>query len=333
MNFFTDFLYLIALIVGAYFYAKSIDGFDHADYTAYILYITMLINPIRTLTNIFEQIQNGMTGFERYQEILNEKEEDQNENGLIFNGLKNKIKFKNVSFSYQNKDQEREVLSNISFEINKGETTALVGPSGGGKTTICHLLPRFYIQDSGEILFDGVESSKFTLRSLRKNIGLVSQDVFLFSGTIRENILYGNFEANEEEMIEASKKANIHEFVMSLEKGYDTDIGERGVKLSGGQKQRISIARAFLKNPDILILDEATSALDTITEVMIQEAIARLSQGRTVLVVAHRLSTIKNADNILVISPNGIEEQGNHEELLKKDGHYSHLYKAQFELF
>lgn len=332
MNFFTDFLYLLALVTGGVFYAFKIDNFSHPEYTAYILYITMMINPIRTLTNIFDQIQNGMTGFERFQEVMNEKEENQNLDGLEFLGLKDNIEFKNVSFNYENKE-EKEVLNNLNFVIEKGKTTALVGPSGGGKTTICHLIPRFYVQDQGEILFDGVDSSLFTLPSLRKKIGIVSQDVFLFSGTIKENIAYGNLEASDEEIIEAAKKANIHEFIMSLEHGYDADIGERGVRLSGGQKQRLSIARAFLKNPEILILDEATSALDTVTEVLIQEAIERLSEGRTVLVVAHRLSTIKNADKIIVISPNGIEEIGNHEELLNKKGIYHNLYNAQFNLF
>lgn len=332
MNFFTDFMYFLALITGGVFYAFSIDGFSHPQYTAYILYITMMINPIRTLTNIFDQIQNGMTGFERFQEIMDEKEEYQNLDGVEFVGLKNKIEFKNVSFNYENKE-EKEVLNNLNFVIEKGKTTALVGPSGGGKTTICHLIPRFYIQDSGNIYFDEIDSSCFQLSSLRKKIGIVSQDVFLFSGTIKENIAYGNLNATDEEIIEASKKANIHDYIVSLEHGYDADIGERGVRLSGGQKQRISIARAFLKNPDILILDEATSALDTVTELLIQEAIERLSKGRTVLVVAHRLSTIKNADKIIVISQNGIEEVGNHDELINKKGQYYELYNAQFKLF
>lgn len=332
MNFFTDFMYFLALITGGIFYAFSIDGFSHPQYIAYILYITMMISPIRTLTNIFDQIQNGMTGFERFQEIMDEKEENQNLNGIEFIGLKNKIEFKNVSFNYEN-NEEKEVLNNLNFVIEKGKTTALVGPSGGGKTTICHLIPRFYIQDSGNIYFDENDSSCFQLSSLRKKIGIVSQDVFLFSGTIKENIAYGNLNATDEEIIEASKKANIHEYIVSLEHGYDADIGERGVRLSGGQKQRISIARAFLKNPDILILDEATSALDTVTELLIQEAIERLSKGRTVLVVAHRLSTIKNADKIIVISQNGIEEIGNHNELINKKGQYYELYNAQFKLF
>ncbi len=332
MNFFTDFLYLLALLVGGIYLANGINGFSSPDYTAYILYITMLINPIRTLVNIFEQIQNGMTGYERFKEVMKECEEDENLEGLEFKGLNKQIEFKDVSFKYNNIEQQREVLSHMNFVIEKGKTTALVGPSGGGKTTICNLLPRFYIQESGEILFDDVDSSKFKLASLRKSIGIVSQDVFLFSGTIKENIIYGNLNATEEEMIDAAKKANIHDFIMTLEKGYDTDIGERGVRLSGGQKQRISIARAFLKNPEILILDEATSALDTITELLIQEAIARLSQGRTVLVVAHRLSTIKNADKIIVLDSTGILEQGTHEELLELNKNYASLYNAQFKL-
>ena len=332
MNFFVDILYLVSLVSGGLFYAFKIDGFSALDFATYLMFITILIDPIRKLINIFDQIQNGMTGFERFIEIMNEDEEDLNLNGINFTGLKEKIEFKDVKFSYEN-EETKVVLNNMSFIIEKGKTTALVGPTGGGKTTICNLLPRFYKQDQGEILFDGIDSSKFNLVTLRDKIGIVSQDVFLFSGTIRENIVYGNLSCSEEEMIEAAKKANIHQFIMSLEKGYDTDIGERGVRLSGGQKQRISIARAFLKNPEILILDEATSALDTVTEVLIQEAISRLSVGRTVLVVAHRLSTIKNADNIIVLTQNGIEESGTHEELLAKQGIYHDLYNAQFRIF
>ena len=332
MNFFVDILYLVSLVSGGLFYAFKIDGFSALDFATYLMFITILIDPIRKLINIFDQIQNGMTGFERFIEIMNEDEEDLNLNGINFTGLKEKIEFKDVKFSYEN-EETKVVLNDMSFIIEKGKTTALVGPTGGGKTTICNLLPRFYKQDQGEILFDGIDSSKFNLVTLRDKIGIVSQDVFLFSGTIRENIVYGNLSCSEEEMIEAAKKANIHQFIMSLEKGYDTDIGERGVRLSGGQKQRISIARAFLKNPEILILDEATSALDTVTEVLIQEAISRLSVGRTVLVVAHRLSTIKNADNIIVLTQNGIEESGTHEELLAKQGIYHGLYNAQFRIF
>ena len=332
MNFFVDILYLVSLVSGGLFFAFKIDGFSALDFATYLMFITILIDPIRKLINIFDQIQNGMTGFERFIEIMNEDEEDLNLNGINFTGLKEKIEFKDVKFSYEN-EETKVVLNNMSFIIEKGKTTALVGPTGGGKTTICNLLPRFYKQDQGEILFDGIDSSKFNLVTLRDKIGIVSQDVFLFSGTIRENIVYGNLSCSEEEMIEAAKKANIHQFIMSLEKGYDTDIGERGVRLSGGQKQRISIARAFLKNPEILILDEATSALDTVTEVLIQEAISRLSVGRTVLVVAHRLSTIKNADNIIVLTQNGIEESGTHEELLAKQGIYHGLYNAQFRIF
>ena len=332
MNFFVDILYLVSLVSGGLFYAFKIDGFSALDFATYLMFITILIDPIRKLINIFDQIQNGMTGFERFIEIMNEDEEDLNLNGINFTGLEEKIEFKDVKFSYEN-EETKVVLNNMSFIIEKGKTTALVGPTGGGKTTICNLLPRFYKQDQGEILFDGIDSSKFNLVTLRDKIGIVSQDVFLFSGTIRENIVYGNLSCSEEEMIEAAKKANIHQFIMSLEKGYDTDIGERGVRLSGGQKQRISIARAFLKNPEILILDEATSALDTVTEVLIQEAISRLSVGRTVLVVAHRLSTIKNADNIIVLTQNGIEESGTHEELLAKQGIYHGLYNAQFRIF
>ena len=232
MNFFVDILYLVSLVSGGLFYAFKIDGFSALDFATYLMFITILIDPIRKLINIFDQIQNGMTGFERFIEIMNEDEEDLNLNGINFTGLKEKIEFKDVKFSYEN-EETKVVLNDMSFIIEKGKTTALVGPTGGGKTTICNLLPRFYKQDQGEILFDGIDSSKFNLVTLRDKIGIVSQDVFLFSGTIRENIVYGNLSCSEEEMIEAAKKANIHQFIMSLEKGYDTDIGERGVRLSG----------------------------------------------------------------------------------------------------
>jgi len=222
------------------------------------------------------------------------------------------------------------VLNHISLEIEKGQTFALVGPSGGGKTTICHLIPRFYPVSSGKILIDGKNIEDITLSSLRRNIGIVQQDIYLFNASIRENILYGKLDATEEEVITAAKRANIHDYIMSLENGYDTQIGERGVRLSGGQKQRLSIARVFLKNPPILILDEATSALDNTTEILIQQALDELSKGRTTIVVAHRLSTIKRADEIAVINEGKILEQGNHEELLAREGMYADLYRLQF---
>ena len=232
--------------------------------------------------------------------------------------------------SYSSDEGER-VISGFSMKIPAGKTTALVGPSGGGKTTICHLIPRFYETDGGEITIDGFNVKDLKRAALRKNIGIVQQDVFLFNGTIRENIAYGNFEASQNEIEEAAKRANIHEYILSLPDGYDTNVGERGVKLSGGQKQRISIARAFLKNPPILILDEATSALDNATEMLIQDSLSKLSQGRTTLVVAHRLSTVKNADEIIVVTANGIEERGTHAELIEKGGIYRNLYDFQFK--
>ena len=267
---------------------------------------------------------------------MNQKEENVNEGAQEVDKLEGNIVFKNVSFSYLNSQEENlefeGVLKNVSLNISKGQTIALVGPSGGGKTTICHLIPNFYKVNQGEILVDGHNINDLTFHSLRKNIGIVQQDVFLFNGSIKENILYGNLEASEEEVYDAARKANIHDYILTLPEGYDTQIGERGIKLSGGQKQRLSIARVFLKNPSILILDEATSALDNATEILIQKALDDLTKGRTTLVVAHRLSTIKNADEIYVIEDGHIVEHGPHDELLKdENGAYSKLYKAQFD--
>lgn len=329
MGFFTDFLYLLVLFSGGIFFYKGI--IDIGDFTAYILFITMIISPIKTLISIFEQIQNGMTGFARFQEVLNIPIEEEKNDAIVLNSFERDIRFNDVVFSYNKNDGEgKEVLNHVTFELKKGETLALVGPTGAGKSTICHLLPRFYEIDGGSITIDNNDIRDLTRYSLRKNIGIVAQDVYLFSGTIYENIIYGKFDATMEEVIEASKNANIHDFIMSLDDGYNTYVGERGVKLSGGQKQRISIARAFLKNPPILILDEATSALDNATEVQIQKALETLSYGRTTIVVAHRLSTVKNADKIIVINTNGIEEEGTHDELIKKCGTYSTLYQYQF---
>ena len=316
MNFFTDFLYLVAIFSGGLFFYFEI--IDIGELTAYILYIATLINPIRTFINIFEQIQSGMTGFERFVEIMHEEEEKEDKNPLILKNFNEEIEYKNINFNY--KKNLPLVLKNFSLKIKKGSTIALVGPTGGGKTTICHLLPRFYEINDGIITIDGIDIKKFTFSSLREHIGIVAQDVFLFAGTVKENIAYGKPNATEEEIIEAAKKANIHEFIMSLEFTYDTYVGERGVKLSGGQKQRISIARAFLKNPEILILDEATSALDNVTEMQIQQALENLCQGRTTIVVAHRLSTVKKADEIIVINDGEIKEKGTHDSLIKLNG-------------
>lgn len=319
-GFSTDMLSYAVLIVGGIFAIKGKIGLGA--FFAYLLYFKIFTDPIKKLVNFMEQFQSGMTGFQRYLEILDENKEKERPAATELKEVKGKITFKDAYFSYEDK----EILSGISLDIEPGKTLALVGPSGGGKTTFCNLIPRFYDLDKGHILIDDKSIYDITLDSLRKNIGIVQQDVFLFTGTIKENIRYGNFEATDKQIIEAAKKANIDEFVSTLEKGYDTYIGERGIKLSGGQKQRIAIARVFLKNPPILILDEATSALDNATEYYIKKSLDELSKGRTTIVVAHRLSTIKNADQIIVLTDNGIEEKGTHSELLKKNGIYSELY-------
>lgn len=322
MNLFMDILELLALVAGGYY--TFLGRISLGDYTAYILYVKMFIEPIKKLINFTEQYQSGMTGFERFREILNEETEKENENSIDLKEVKGNIDIENVSFIYED---ETEVLSDISLSIEAGKTIALVGPSGGGKTTLCSLIPRFYDYEHGDIKIDGKSVKDISLKSLRKNIGIVQQDVFLFTGTIKDNILCGNPTASDEEVISAAKKARIHDFIKSLPDGYDTYIGERGVKLSGGQKQRVSIARIFLKNPPIIILDEATSALDNVTEREIQASLEELSKDRTNLVVAHRLSTIKSADEIIVLTDKGIEERGTHEELINKNGIYSKLHK------
>ena len=328
MNFFMDFLYFAVLLAGGlFFYYNKINA---GEFTAFVLYITTLISPIRTLVSIYEQIQDGMTGFKRFCDIMDAEPEKESVNALNPDILRGEIEFDNVTFGYGS-DEGRKVISGFSMKIPAGKTIALVGPSGGGKTTICHLIPRFYEVDSGTITVDGYPIKNLNRSVLRKNIGIVQQDVFLFNGTIRENIAYGDFSASEEQIIEAAKKANIHDYIMGLPDGYDTNVGERGVKLSGGQKQRVSIARAFLKNPPVLILDEATSALDNATEMLIQDALAHLSEGRTTLVVAHRLSTVKNADEIIVVTPEGIAERGTHEQLIAQNGMYKELYEYQFK--
>lgn len=327
-TFFLDLLYFVVLLAGGlFFYFGKIDA---GEFTAFVLYISTLIAPIRTLANIYEQIQNGATGFKRFCEIMDIEPEKEAEDAIEVSELKGEIVFDDVTFGYESEDGKK-VISNFSMTIPAGKTVALVGPSGGGKTTICHLIPRFYEIDGGSITVDGYDLKQIKRESLRSNIGLVQQDVFLFNGTIKENIAYGNFDASDEEIVEAAKKANIHDYIVSLPDGYQTNVGERGVKLSGGQKQRVSIARAFLKNPSILILDEATSALDNTTEMLIQDALNKLSDGRTTLVVAHRLSTVKNADEIIVVTKNGVEERGTHDELMSLGGIYKTLYEYQFK--
>lgn len=324
-SFITDFFNVICLISGGIFLYKGLITFG--DYSTFIVSINLFITPVTTLVQFSEQLEEGIAGFEKFERVMAEKEEYDSPNTKDYKDLNGDIEFKNVCFKYDS----NEVLDDISFKVKKGQTVALVGESGGGKTTICHLLPRFYNIDSGSIEIDNKNISDITMNCLRRNIGIVQQDVFLFSGTFKENIAYGNLEASMEEIIEASKKANIYDYIMSLPHGFDTQIGERGVRLSGGQKQRLSIARVFLKNPPILLLDEATSALDNTTEIMIQEALDTLKEGRTTIVVAHRLSTIKNADNILVIEHGKVKESGNHEELMNiENGTYKELYVSQF---
>ena len=325
--FVTDVFNVVILIAGGLFlYAGRI---NFADYSTFIVSVNLFINPVNTLIGFMEQFQNGVSGFKRFLEIMDEEPEIEAEDAKNLENVQGVIEFKNVSYAY---DESKEVLRNVDLRLEKGRKLALVGPSGGGKTTLCHLLPNFYKLGEGEgsILIDGQDIRTLTLESIRRNIGIVQQDVFLFVGTIRDNILYGRPDATEEEVIEAAKRANIHDYVMTLEKGYDTEIGERGVKLSGGQKQRLSIARVFLKDPAILILDEATSALDNTTEVLIQQALDELCKGRTTLVVAHRLSTIRNADEIAVVMNGQITERGTHEELMAADGTYKDLYSLQF---
>ncbi len=324
-SFITDVFNVVVLIAGGLFLynGKILLG----DYSAFIVSVGLFISPVMTLINFMEQYQNGVTGFERFVEIMDAKPEEDAEDAVDLGVAEGKIEFRDVVCAY---DGQHDVLHGVSLNIEKGKTFALVGPSGGGKTTICHLIPRFYPVTSGEILIDGKPLSKLTAASLRQNIGIVQQDVYLFNASIKENILYGKPDATDEEVIQAAKRANIHDYVMTLDQGYDTQIGERGVRLSGGQKQRLSIARVFLKNPPILILDEATSALDNTTEILIQQALDELCRGRTTIVVAHRLSTIKYADEIAVIAEGKILEQGPHGDLLKKNGMYADLYRLQF---
>lgn len=326
-SFVVDLFNVVCIVGGGIVAIKMPELFSTPDYLAFIVSISLFITPLTTLINFVEQYEDGVTGFKRFLEIMNESPEKEKDNAIENVKLEGNIAFENVSFSYKT---SQSVLNNISFNIQKGETIALVGESGGGKTTICHLIPKFYIPTQGTIKIDNYSIDDLSFKALRSSIGIVQQDVFLFNGTIKENILYGKLDASDEEVIIACKKANIYDYIMSLPEQFETEIGERGVRLSGGQKQRLSIARVFLKNPPILILDEATSALDNTTEILIQEALNELSKGRTTIVVAHRLSTIKNATRILVINKGQIQEEGTHEELMKSNGIYSKLYSLQF---
>ena len=326
-SFITDIFNVFILIAGGMFLYSGRISFG--DYSTFIVSVNLFINPVTTLIGFMEQFQNGVSGFRRFVEIMEEEPETDSQDAKELKNTEGTIEFKNVTYSY---DVTKEVLHNVNLKIEKGKKLALVGPSGGGKTTLCHLLPHFYKlpEDGGTIMIDGIDLNSLTLESVRRNIGIVQQDVFLFSGTLKDNILYGKPDATDEEIIKAAQRANIHDYIMTLPKGYDTEIGERGVKLSGGQKQRISIARVFLKDPAILILDEATSALDNTTEVYIQKALDELCKGRTTLVVAHRLSTIRNADEIAVIMDGRVTERGTHDELMKNDSTYKKLYSLQF---
>ena len=324
---FTSMVTVAAVFFGAIFISN--DGLNTADLIAFLLYINNLIDPVKKFINFTEQFQDGITGFERFMEIL-EIEPDIKDKKDAHNLLdvKGAIEYRHVGFRYNQKSDY--VLKDIDLKVAPGEYIALVGSSGAGKTTICSLLPRFYEVSEGDIFIDGQNIKDIKLNSLRQNIGIVQQDVYLFAGTILDNIRYGRFDATDEEVIEAAKKANAHDFIMELPDGYDTDCGQRGVKLSGGQKQRLSIARVFLNNPPILIFDEATSALDNESEHIVQQSLESLAKNRTTLVIAHRLSTIKNAKRICVLSTKGIEEEGTHDELLAKNGQYATFYKMQF---
>ncbi len=325
---FTTLIQIVVLISGAIFITRGIVSVT--DLITFLLYINIFTEPVKTLIDFTEQFQNGYTGFERFMEILNIQPDIKDSPGACkIDKVKGDIDFENVSFRYEENAQK--VLNHVNLSVKAGSYMALVGSSGAGKSTLCSLIPRFYDVTGGCIRIDGIDIRNIRLKSLRSHIGIVQQEVYLFVGTIYDNIRYGRPEATREEVIEAAKSANAHEFIMSLPDGYETDIGQRGVKLSGGQKQRISIARVFLKNPEILIFDEATSALDNESEKVVQESLEVLAKNRTTFVIAHRLSTIRNAETILVLTENGIEESGSHDKLMEEDGIYKKLYELQFE--
>lgn len=323
----TRFVTLAVLVVGAWL---SYTGqLTYGELVGFVLYVNVLFKPIDKISALMELYPKGMAGFKRFTELLDMDPDVQDEKDAVeVKSLRGDIAFNEVTFGY---DQHKRVLNNINLSISAGETVAFVGPSGAGKTTICSLIPRFYDVESGEIKIDGIDIRNMTKHSLRSQIGIVQQDVFLFTGTLRENIAYGKLNATQAEIEEAAKRAHLESFIESLPFGYDTQIGERGLKLSGGQKQRIAIARMFLKNPPILILDEATSALDTETELIIQTALTELSKNRTTLVIAHRLATIRNADRIVVVTEDGIAEQGKHDELIEQGGIFANLHRVQFQ--
>lgn len=322
---FTTMINLIVIIAGGLMITK--DMVSVTDLITFLLYINIFTDPIKTLIDFTEQFQNGYSGYERFLQILNiEPEIKDRENAVKLSNVKGDIKFSDVSFRYN--DNAHRVLKHINLQIKAGSYVALVGSSGAGKTTLCNLIPRFYEVSDGSITIDGTDVRDVQLKNLRDNIGIVQQDVYLFVGTIYENIKYGRPDATKEEVIAAAKEANAYDFIMSLPNGFDTDIGQRGIKLSGGQKQRISIARVFLKNPPILIFDEATSALDNESEKIVQESMEKLAKNRTTMVIAHRLTTIRNAERILVLTDNGIEEEGTHQQLMDKQGIYYDLYKV-----
>ncbi len=323
-RFFDGLMYIVVVVAGAFFMING--SINAADYIAYLMFVTTLLTSIRRIVEFAEQFQRGMTGIERFCEVMDVQPEitdaaDAQDIGRV----EGNIEFRDISFRYES--DSKDVITHLNLSVKAGESIALVGPSGGGKTTLCSLIPRFYEVSSGEILLDGKPINSLTLKSLRENIGVVAQDVYLFSGSIRENIAYGMEEATDEQIIEAARLAGADEFITDFADGYNTYVGERGVKLSGGQKQRISIARVFLKNPPVLILDEATSALDNESERLVQRSLEKLAKGRTTFTIAHRLTTIKNADRILVLTENGIEEMGSHDELISKGGIYAGLYE------